>query len=173
MPERERIWFVPEIERILVLRQLNHDQKSRSQPPLLYWSVHAQAVIEDKCLFSLSPQQNKQTLLICGQSPPTLPTPQWGESQISRHLKKERILSLAGGRTRSTGRYPERERTFSQKHSVKEQIKQWYVWLISGQQLLLFYSITKLLTQLKLSFVFTTKFPGISVYFMYNWTSDS
>ena len=53
-----------------------------------------------------------------------LPTPQWGESQISRRLKKERILSLAGGRTRSIGRYPERERTFSQKHSVKEQIKQ-------------------------------------------------
>ena len=172
MPERERIWFVPEIERILVLRQLNHDQKSRSQPPLLYWSVHAQAVIEDKCLFSLSPQQNKQTLLICGQSPPTLPTPQWGESQKSRRLKK-RTYFVTGRRQNSFDRYPERERTFSQKHSVKEQIKQWYVWLISGQQLLLFYSITKLLTQLKLSFVFTTKFPGISVYFMYNWTSDS
>ena len=100
--------------------------------------------------------------------------PHNGESHKNHDAwKKERILSLAGGRTRSTGRYPERERTFSQKHSVKEQIKQWYVWLISGQQLLLFYSITKLLTQLKLSFVFTTKFPGISVYFMYNLTSDS
>ena len=164
---------MPERERILLLKQLFTEQISNSKPTLLYWSVHAQAVIGDKCPFSLQPLQNKQTLLWGGHSPPTLPTPQWGESQISRHLKKERILSLAGGRTRSTGRYPERERTFSQKHSVKEQIKQWYVWLISGQQLLLFYSITKLLTQLKLSFVFTTKFPGISVYFMYNWTSDS
>ena len=43
---------------------------------------------------------------------------------ITTPEKKERILSLAGGRTRSIGSYPERERTFSQKHSVKEQIKQ-------------------------------------------------
>ena len=76
--------------------------------------------------------------------------PHNGESHKNHDAwKKERILSLAGGRTRLTGRYPERERTFSQKHSVKEQIKQWYVWLISGQQLLLFYSITKLLDTIK------------------------
>ena len=173
MPERERIWFVPEIERILVLRQLNHDQKSRSQPPLLYWSVHAQAVIEDKCLFHFHHSRTNRLCWYVGRAHQHCP-PHNGESHKNHDAwKKERILSLAGGRTRSIGRYPERERTFSQKHSVKEQIKQWYVWLISGQQLLLFYSITKLLTQLKLSFVFTTKFPGISVYFMYNLTSDS
>ena len=114
--------FVPERERISAMEQLFTDQISNSQSTLLYSSVHAQAVIGDKCPFSLQPLQNKQTLLWGGHSPPTLPTPQWGESQISRHLKKERILSLAGGRTRSTGRYPERERTFSQKHSEKNKL---------------------------------------------------
>ena len=149
MPETERNWMVPERERILLLEQLFTKQISNSQSTLLYSSVHAQAVIGDKCPFSLQPLQNKQTLLWGGHSPPTLPTPQWGESQISRHLKKERILSLAGGRTRSTGRYPERERTFSQKHSVKEQIKQWYVWLIiSRQQLLLFLFYHKILNKI-------------------------
>ena len=145
MPERECIWLVPGNERILLLEQLFTKQISNSKPTLLYSSVHAQAVIGDKCPFSLQPLQNKQTLLWGGHSPPTLPTPQWGGSQISRRLKKE----LAKGRTRSTGRYPERERTFSQKHSVKEQIKQWYVWLIiSRQQLLLFLFYHKILNKI-------------------------
>ena len=138
MPERERIWLVPGRERISLLEQLFTEQISNSKPTLLYWSVHAQAVIEDKCLFSLSPQQNKQTLLICGQSPPTLPTPQWGESQKSRRLKK-RTYFVTGRRQNSFDRQVSWKRTnFLSETLWKEQIKQWYVWLISGQQLLLF-----------------------------------
>ena len=39
--------------------------------------------------------------------------------------------------------------------------------------ILMDYCTWQFLVSLKLSFVFTTKFPGISVYFMYNLTSDS
>ena len=53
----------PGTERILLLEQLFTKQISNSKPTLLYSSVHAQAVIGDKCPFSLQPLQNKQTLL--------------------------------------------------------------------------------------------------------------
>ena len=138
MPERERIWFVPERERISAMEQLFTDQIFNSQSTLLYSSVHAQAVIGDKCPFSLQPLQNKQTLLWGGHSPPTLPTPQWGGSQISRRLKK-RTYFVTGRRQNSFDRQVSWKRTnFLSETLWKEQIKQWYVWLISGQQLLLF-----------------------------------
>ena len=109
--------MVPERERILLLEQLFTKQISNSQSTLLYSSVRPCTSSYWRYVsFFTSTTVNQTDSAVRWAEPTNTANPTMG--RVTNITTPEKRTYFVTGQ-RSTGGYPERERTFSQKHSVK------------------------------------------------------